>query len=107
MRGDALEEELLGIAFWFNEMRPGDITTLHTHNDDDELLSGVYYLDVPQDSGDIVFHTGDGKQTLTPARGDLFLFPPDLPHEVERNHSSGTRVSIAFNVGIRDNDGDA
>lgn len=100
----ALEEEQLGIAFWVNEMRPGDITTLHTHNDDDELVSGVYYLDVPPDSGDIVFHSGNERTSFTPKAGDLFLFPPDLPHEVERNNSGRARISLAFNVGIkRDN----
>jgi hypothetical protein len=96
-----LGDEQIGIAFWINAMRPGDITTLHTHNDADELLSGVYYLEVPENSGDIVFHSGDARHAFTPRSGDLFLFPPDLPHEVERNNSSSTRLSVAFNVGTR------
>ena len=32
---------------WFNNMPPGAITTKHSHDDDDEWLSGVYYLTVP------------------------------------------------------------
>ena len=90
-----------GIAFWFNEMQPGDRTTLHTHNDDDELLSGVYYLEVPAGSGDIIFHFNERKASFTPVAGDLFLFSPALPHEVGENRSHAVRLSVAFNIGIR------
>jgi hypothetical protein len=91
----------LGIAFWFNEMQPGDKTTLHTHNDGDELLSGVYYLEVPEDSGDIIFHFTGETASFTPDAGDLFLFSPALPHEVGENRSHNVRLSVAFNIGIR------
>ena len=37
-------------AHWFNRMQPGHITGLHTHDDEDELLSAVYYLKVPRHS---------------------------------------------------------
>ena len=30
------------VGFWFNLMQPGEVTTRHTHDDDDELLSAVY-----------------------------------------------------------------
>jgi len=90
-----------GIAFWFNEMQPGDKTTLHTHNDGDELLSGVYYLEVPEASGDIIFHFSGETAPFTPAAGDLFLFSPALPHEVAENRSHAMRLSVAFNIGIR------
>ncbi|MEJ2329834.1 MAG: hypothetical protein P8Z33_08195 [Gammaproteobacteria bacterium] len=94
----------LGIAFWFNEMQPGDKTTLHTHNDGDELLSGVYYLEVPEGSGDIIFHFTGETASFTPAAGDLFLFSPALPHEVGENRSHNVRLSVAFNIGIRRTD---
>ena len=96
-----------GIAFWFNEMRPGDVTTLHTHNDGEELLSGVYYILVPEDSGDIIFHVDGQTTAVTPAEGDLFLFSPALPHEVGENCSRSMRLSVAFNIGIRNTDEDA
>ena len=99
-----LEQGELGIAFWFNEMQPGNITTLHTHNDSDELLSGVYYLDVPAESGEIVFHSGSEHVASMPAAGDLYLFSPSLPHEVRENRSHDVRLSVAFNIGIRSTD---
>ena len=97
----------LGIAFWFNEMHHGDRTTLHTHNDADELLSGVYYLVVPEHSGEIVFHPDGEVQAFMPAAGDLFLFSPSLPHEVRENRSGKLRLSVAFNVGVRQSGEDA
>ena len=88
-------------------MQPGDRTTLHTHNDGDERLSGVYYIRVPEGSGDIIFHVDGQTTSFSPAEGDLFLFSPALPHEVGENRSSSMRLSIAFNIGIRSTDVDA
>ena len=35
----------LRCGFWFNAQGPGQVTSEHTHEELDELLSGVYYLD--------------------------------------------------------------
>ena len=45
----------LGLSFWFNEMAPGNSTTLHTHDEDGELLSVVIYFTVPKNSGTFIF----------------------------------------------------
>ena len=86
-------------GFWFNEMAPGHGTTLHSHEEQDELLSGVYYLSCPENCGRLVLHDDDATILVTPRPGLLVLFPPDLPHEVETNTSNGTRLSVAFNFG--------
>ncbi len=102
-----VSDHQLGIAHWFNEMQPGDRTTLHTHNDGEELLSGVYYIQVPEGSGDIIFHVDGQTTAFSPTEGDLFLFSPALPHEVGENRSRSMRLSVAFNIGIRSPDVDA
>lgn len=89
-------------GYWFNEMAPGHVTTLHTHDDDDELLSGVYYLRVPPNSGRLIVHTPPAVTCIVPEAGMFVFFPPDAPHEVERNDGDGTRLSIAFNFGPED-----
>lgn len=89
----------LRYGFWFNETAPGHGTSLHTHEEDEELLSAVYYLTCPEDSGRLVLHHDGGRITVTPRPGLLVLFPPDLPHEVEKNIGQGTRLSVAFNFG--------
>ena len=94
-----LQQSPLRYGFWFNEMTPGDGTTLHSHEEADELLSAVYYLAVPKGSGRLVLHDREAVVLVEPRPGLLVLFPPDLPHEVEKNTGSGTRLSIAFNFG--------
>lgn len=89
----------LRYGFWFNEMPPGRRTTLHDHSEGDELLSAVYYIHCPTDSGRLILHDDQAQILVTPRAGLLVLFPPDLPHEVEVNASQATRLSVAFNFG--------
>jgi len=89
----------LHLGYWFNEMHPGQRTSLHAHEELDELLSAVYYCSAPEQSGRLLLHDGPATISITPTPGMLVIFPPDLPHEVEINHSDATRLSIAFNFG--------
>ncbi len=93
------KKQPLEISFWFNQMRPGHSTTLHTHDDGYELISGVYYLDVPDGSGDILMHLPEQVLKITPQSGVMLMFPPDLAHEVAQNLSTESRLSMAFNIG--------
>ena len=91
-------------GYWFNEMHPGDHTLLHSHEENDELLSAVYYLISPPHSGRLILHDDDAEIVVSPRPGLLVLFPPDLPHEVEQNRSPVTRLSVAFNFGPAEDD---
>lgn len=86
-------------GFWFNDMGPGAITTLHSHEENDELLSCVYYICAPRRSGRLLLHHDDTLTGIAPKPGLFVFFPPDLPHEVEVNDSDQTRLSVAFNFG--------
>ncbi len=50
----AVEPAALKAGFWFNAMASGHRTSLHHHDENDELLSAVYYIRVPADSGALV-----------------------------------------------------
>lgn len=89
----------LRTGFWFNLMRQGHVTTRHTHDEDDELLSAVYYVSVPPDSGDLILYPSGGPVRVHPFEGRLILFQPDLPHEVSENRSGQPRLSIGMNLG--------
>ena len=98
--------QLLGISadklkagFWFNAMEAGHRTTLHHHDENDELLSAVYYIRVPENSGDLILHDGDKQVSIQPQEGKLVMFAPDLLHEVTAHLGSGLRLSVAMNVG--------
>lgn len=89
----------LKLGFWFNEMAPGQKTARHNHKEEDELLSCVYYLQTPPDSGDLLVYHAGGTTRVTPQAGRFVFFPPRLAHEVEENLSGETRLSVAFNFG--------
>ena len=92
----------LSVGFWFNEMPPGHRTLPHTHDDLDELLSGVYYVVTPLDSGNLKIDDEPEPLVVAPEPGKMVFFPPDRVHEVEVNASNHTRLSIGMNFGLRD-----
>ena len=89
----------LKAGFWFNAMEAGHHTSLHHHDENDELLSAAYYVKVPAHSGDLVLHDGDERVSVHPAAGKLVMFAPGLLHEVTTHRGSGLRLSIGMNVG--------
>lgn len=89
----------LKAGLWFNVMAPGDKTTLHKHDDDDELLSAVYYVEIAENSGFLKLEKGPIKSEVTPQEGMFVFFPPNMPHEVTENLSQQRRVSLGINIG--------
>lgn len=102
---------------WLNEVDPGGQQFPHDHYG--YHISGVYYTQVPEGSGQIYFHSHKekGKPFLhemeegTPATapnwwipvktGTVVLFPSDLTHSVQPMNFNGVRRSIAFDVNFR------
>ena len=87
--------------FWFNIAGPGESTGWHDHKERSEL-SGVYYLHVPDNSGDIHFRKKIGDETfeweIKSQTGKLILFDSNIEHSVPENKSKENRISIAFNL---------
>ena len=94
-----LKQGQFKFGFWLNVMKPGHITTRHNHDDDDELLSGVYYIHVPEHSGNLYLFS-DQLIEITPEESGVVLFSPRLDHEVGMNNSDEMRLSIGFNAGL-------
>lgn len=97
-------KEKLVFGFWLNAMSVGDITTAHTHDDDDELLSCVYYIEVPENSGDLIITENKKETKIKPKEGEFVFFKPDVLHEVSENKSGQARLSMAFNFGLNSNE---
>ncbi len=89
----------LRLGFWFNLMQPGDRTARHNHEEGGELLSGVYYLEIPDDSAALLVYPPEGERAVPPVEGHFLFFSPRLAHAVAQNRSDRRRVSIAFNFG--------
>jgi len=98
---------------WININGHHDYNLLHDHQK--SVLSGVYYVDVPDENmGDLVLHRGDNAEfflkdvkeaTMANAlscskqakTSTFYLFPSWVKHHVERNESHKERISVAFN----------
>ena len=87
--------------FWFNIATPGESTGWHDHKEKSEL-SGVYYLHVPDNSGDIYFRKKDDDETfeweIKSQTGKLVLFDSNIEQSVPKNKCKENRISIAFNL---------
>lgn len=97
------DKNKLSSGFWLNSMQPGDVTTAHTHDDADELLSCVYYIKVPEDasrSGNLIITHNNEKTEFVPEEGYFVFFSPATLHEVSKNETNEARLSIAFNFGV-------
>lgn len=104
---------------WININGYGHTNVMHTHPG--VALSGVFYVNVPEDGGNIVFecpdagvkdfawyHQTDGENfnhynalhwTLPAKNNTLYLFPSFLRHRVEANNNKDLqRISISFNT---------
>lgn len=95
-----IPSQFLGYAtneYWFNIARPGEATGRHNHKDE-AIISGVFYLKVPEKSGDLKFHFDeDEESTVRSKEGRMVLFPSILNHSVDMNRSKDERISLAFN----------
>lgn len=96
---------------WITIMPPGENYVMHTHPN--AILTGTYYISTPQNSGDIAFIdtqdialdpvSGTAKIIrIPPKEGNLVFFPAYLLHEVQTNHSSEGRISITFDLKLKD-----
>jgi hypothetical protein len=94
-----VEADRLKAGFWFNVMGPGHVTAPHHHDENDELLSAVYYIRVPEHSGELILYDENRPVVVQPQEGKLVMFGPDVLHEVTVNNSPELRLSVAMNVG--------
>jgi uncharacterized protein (TIGR02466 family) len=104
--------------YWININGKGGFNIPHVHPF--SLVSAVYYVNVPKDSGKLVFENpiqqhdyvmkpdtvetfngiNSGYWNVEPEQGELIIFPSWLRHWVEPNNTNENRISIAFNLQI-------
>lgn len=96
----------------------GKLASNSVHNHPNSILSGVYYLKVPENSGGLFFSDPrpaaqmlippigefnlwtSPKVVYKPTVGTMLLFPSWLLHGVEMNMSEEVRISLSFNIGM-------
>lgn len=96
------DPQQLSLGFWFNFMQKDDVTIPHSHDDDDELLSGTYYLQMPENSGTLrIKMDQETVVSVDPEEAGLTFFNPSVVHEVSQHQSAIPRISIGFNIGCK------
>ena len=106
------------INSWGNLQKKGNYIKEHRHNN--TQFSGVFYLQTPENSGDIIFTTRNStwinsywepsltgyddlnsfEKRFRPQQCGIFLFPAHLDHYVTPSHSEEERYSISFNYNL-------
>jgi len=101
---------------WINENYQNSINMDHVHGRSN--FSGIYYVEVPENSGQLVFTRADKSVSMMinndmfaknelgfnsvyriqPLKNQIILFPSHLVHGVLPNNNKESRISVAFNV---------
>jgi len=106
------------ITSWLQLNQPGSLFNRHDHYG--ACVSGVFYLQVPEKSGNLKFHnpleprrasdvyferirTGENQYNYDyieyePKVGEMIMFESWLQHSVERNESTEDRISVSYNI---------
>jgi uncharacterized protein (TIGR02466 family) len=113
---DIINNDVEVTNIWLNEMESEAEHPQHTHYG--SQVSGCFYVDVPKNSGGIMFSNPDSlmifglsnTQTYTifnsatwlmnPEEGDMYFWRSDLRHQVLRTSFVGVRRSIAFDISV-------
>lgn len=108
--GDEARGITPNLVGWSNLLGPGDWQGPHMHPTESNLISGVYYVRLPEvapPEGCIEFlnpmpisqhHGFSPSRRIVPAEGKLILFPPFYLHYVHPLRNAADRAIIAFDV---------
>ncbi len=114
------QDSSIDLQCWVNINHTNSWNDVHDHEGSEIILSGVFYVKVPTNSGNIRFYDPRNSKSLfreyyenekgtylrmTPVENMLIFFPPYLKHMVEPNFSTENRISIAFNIVKKDKNG--
>jgi len=98
---------------WVNVYGQGDSQEAHNHSN--SVISGIYYVAVPEGCGELLFHSPMSDSmleppttapnnintpmvALKPKAGEMVMFRSWLRHSVKPTRGKEERISIAFNI---------
>lgn len=81
---------------WINKTFPDGILNMHHHRPCD--IATVWYLDVPEHSGNFVMYF-EGQEYVVPIKtGDYMAFPASILHRTEVNFGTSPRIIMGGNI---------
>ena len=103
---------------WIVKFSKESFSNKHTHSN--SIFSGIVYLKTPKNCNRIRFYKDNRFHNISyptlelnytesnifnsdyweysPSEGDIYIFPSNLTHSVEKSMFEDTRISLAFNV---------
>ena len=97
---------------WFTKTTKNQSSNYHNHHNC--MISGIFYLQTDENSGDIVFEDFTNQRNklipkeyniynstdyrIKPIDGLLILFPSEVHHKILKSTSDNYRYSLAFNL---------
>jgi uncharacterized protein (TIGR02466 family) len=106
------------INSWVTIYPPGTYVPEHIHSN--SMLSGVFYANVPENGGNLIFKDPSSVAKTMFIRhyldfptiptiythqvesGQMVIFPSWLPHMTEINKSNDNRIMVSFNINMVD-----
>jgi hypothetical protein len=82
-------------AIWFNISPKNAHHRWHSHGGASTI--GIFYIQIPANSGNIEFRHNNILKSITPYEGLLLIAPAGIEHQVLPNASDEDRISMAFN----------
>jgi uncharacterized protein (TIGR02466 family) len=103
--GKELKKNPKETSHWSQVHYKGESTQYHHHLPGSDL-AGVYYVEVPKDSGDLILkykkHEFDvSKWYFPPETGKFIIFDAGMEHAVAPNKDAKPRVCISINFQIK------
>tara|TARA_B100000131_G_scaffold150958_1_gene146472 strand:- start:176 stop:796 length:621 start_codon:yes stop_codon:yes gene_type:complete len=115
-----MNKDIETLSVWVNINEKDSYNQIHDHRR--AFYSGVYYIKVPKNSGNLYFYNPEiwftsayekpefflnkkyeeEKIEYDSKEGDLYFFVGNLPHGVEKNTVNEDRISVSFNFNFRD-----
>ena len=104
------------LNLWINQNNKGNYNKPHTHPG--SIFSGVYYVQISEKDGDLIFYRGDRSNQMPniinferdidfkeeyhiqPLKNQLIIFPSYLLHMVTPHFEDISRISVSFNINI-------
>ncbi len=107
------------LNLWINRNLKGNYNVPHIHPSSN--FSGIYYVDVTKEGGELIFFRADRSSQMLetqsflkdkdfqeefhikPKKNQLLVFPSHLLHMVTPHFDNKPRISVSFNISIKEN----
>tara|TARA_B100001996_G_C18524773_1_gene540669 strand:- start:117 stop:773 length:657 start_codon:yes stop_codon:yes gene_type:complete len=94
---------------WWGHVIPPNASTNYHHHRGEAEVSCVYYVEVPENSGDIIFileaSVKEYREVIKSKTNDLIVFPSFIPHMTGKNKSNKDRISVSANFKLLGGEG--